>query len=634
LHDHSVPRPTLRDVAHAVKMWLPRGRSLPADVWQRRHRGICILLWLHLLPLLVFGVVQGRGAWHSMADIAAVPVAGVVAMRSRSRAIQSTVATIGLLTCSAVLVHLSRGTIEMHFHFFVIVGVITLYQQWMPFVVGILYVVLQHGLVGVLNPSAVYDHESAQRAPWLWALIHGGFVLAASVAHVLAWRLNEEQPSIDSLTKLPNRSLFTERLGQAVEKAGSGEELVVLFIDLDEFKAVNDTLGHAYGDELLRVVGTRLATLVRQADTVARLGGDEFAVILEGRSALDPSDIADRILRELRSPIEVRGNTLFVNASIGIVIADAGSTPEVLLRNADLAMYMAKAAGRGRFEFFNDAMSHAAQEYADLEHDLRAAVAHNQIETYFQPTVSLADGRIVALEALARWHHPTRGPIPPLRFIPIAERAGLIVDLGRRILRRACATTASLRRDHPSLTIGVNVSVHQLADDDFVRDVVSILTETGLPPSALTLEITEGVLINDVAASAARLEELRSRGIRIAIDDFGTGYSSLSYLRHLPVDTLKIDKSFIDNLDNGDIEFAAMIVRLAETLGLDVVAEGVETTPQRLRLEELGCHVGQGFLFAEPMSADQTERVLRHADQDPIWWQHALPQSLRPRTGA
>jgi diguanylate cyclase (GGDEF)-like protein len=544
----------------------------------------------------------------------------VWALRAKSRLSQSTIATVGLVTCSAVLVHLSGGLIEMHFHYFVVIGVITLYQSWAPFITAIAFVALQHGVLGVLFPNVVYDHAAAQRSPWAWAGIHAGFVLAASVAHVLAWRLNEDQMLRDPLTRLANRTLFGERLSRELQTSSAfGAPTTVMFLDLDRFKQVNDTMGHAAGDEMLVEVAQRLASAVGTQGLAARLGGDEFAVLLPRTDSDLAARIADRILDAVRRPLEVNGSDVVPATSIGITVVDSDATVEGVLRHADLALYLAKASGRDRYEFFHDALHASAMERAGLESDLRQAVLGHAIEVHYQPTVDLARGRVAGVEALARWDHPVRGPISPGVFIPIAESTGLIVELGRQVLREACDTGRRLRAIEPDLTINVNVSARQLSEPGFVEEVRSILAATELPGFALTLEITESVLMHDIEVAVPCLVQLRELGIRIAIDDFGTGYSSLSYLRHLPLDVLKIDKSFIDTLAVGDTEFTQVILRLAETLGLGVVAEGIESTPQLEMLHQLGCTTGQGFLFAPPVGRDEIERLLERGVTHRSW---------------
>ena len=630
-------RSTVRSALHRVRHALPVGRGLSDDVWRSRHHGIVVLLALHVPALFVVSLATHHTLFHSIVDVA--PVAGCAAIaglsRRTSRAFRSGVVTLGLVASSALLVHLTDGNIEMHFHFFVMVGVITLYQDWVPFGLALTFVVLHHGLVGALRASAVYDHAAGQRNPWLWAGIHGAFVLAASVAHVLAWRLNEDQALRDGLTRLPNRALFADRLRVALaRRSREGSEFVVMFVDLDGFKGVNDSLGHHGGDALLVEVAERLDNVIRDTDTAARFGGDEFAVLLDGATTAEGMAVAERILAEIRSPIRLEGRDLAVGASIGLIGVDRSLTADEVLRNADLAMYMAKAAGRGRIEVFEDAMASHVVDHAELEADLRRAIEADAIEVYYQPTVELDTGVITGMEALARWNHPERGSIPPSVFIPIAEASGLIMPLGRYVLNVACADGASWRAEHPNLTVAVNVSVRQLAGEGLVEDIAAALHDSGLDPHALVLEITESVLAHDVEATARRLRELKALGIRLAIDDFGTGYSSLSYLRHFPIDILKIDRSFVDQLPGDGSALTRSIVRLGESLSLEIVAEGIEDDAQRGELTRLGCRHGQGFLFAHAKASAQIGALLDQSADRPRWWSGTEPVVPSQRNGA
>ncbi len=620
--------------SRALRTYLPQGRPLTDDRWEARHRGIVVVILAHVPALFAMGLATHHTIVHSLVDVVPIAACGAVAlMKHHGRYVRSAAATLGLVVSSAVLVHLSGGNIEMHFHFFVIVGIITLYQDWVPFGLAILFVVLHHGLMGAIAPRAVYNHPDAVRNPWLWALIHGGFVLAASVAHILAWRLNEDQALRDELTRLPNRALLVDRVRLALaRRARDGRDVTVLFVDLDSFKSVNDTMGHAAGDKLLVEVARRINAVVRQTDTAARLGGDEFAVLLDGHDQHAAVRIADRIIDALTVPIRLDGShERIIGASIGVVAVSNEAGVDQVLRNADLAMYMAKAAGRGRVEVFQEAMFDDALERADLERELRAAIADGGITVSYQPCVELRDGSVTGLEALVRWHHPERGAVPPMTFIPIAEATGLILELGRNVLRTACNDIARVRAIEPGLTVAVNVSARQLASATFVGDVAAALRDHDLPGDALVLEITESVLVHDVGSTATRLAELKELGVRLAIDDFGTGYSSLSYLRHFPIDILKIDRSFVEQLPGDGAPLARSIVRLGQSLHLEVVAEGVEDDAQRAELQRLGCARAQGFLFAEARPISAIEVLLRRSQSRAEWWHGPMPVVPSPR---
>ena len=414
----------------------------------------------------------------------------------------------------------------------------------------------------------------------------------------------------DPLTQLANRTLLADRTAHALARAArDGSDAVgVLFVDLDDFKRVNDGLGHAAGDALLQVVATRLLASTRGSDTVARLGGDEFAVLLEGDVA-GAMQVADRISAALRRPVTVAGREVVPNGSIGMAMARPGEDAGVLLRNADVAMYAAKERGKGCVALFEPEMQTAVATRLELETDLQAGLSRGEFSVAYQPIVDVGSGRTIGVEALARWQHPTRGSVPPSTFIPVAEDTGHIVALGRWVLREACRQMAEWRAlprsgQAPPLTMAVNVSGRQLNDDALVEDVRAALAESGLDPAALVLEITESSIVQDSDQTLARLHALKALGLRLAIDDFGTGYSSLSYLRQFPIDVLKIDKSFIDGVARSGHEaaLARTIIALAETLTLHCVAEGVETSAQLAQLRGLGCGYAQGYLFARPMT--------------------------------
>ena len=413
----------------------------------------------------------------------------------------------------------------------------------------------------------------------------------------------------DSLTNLANRVLFVDRVDHALARR-SAAPLALLLIDLDGFKTINDSLGHTVGDELLVKVADRLRHAVRPSDTVARLGGDEFAVLIEElASDTAPALAAERILGALSTPFVVSGNDLMIGASIGIAVtAGPASTPGVLLRNADVAMYRAKADGKGTYRLFQPAMHGAALHRLELDADLRRALEEEQFELYYQPMVELRTGRVTSCEALVRWNHPRRGLIRPDRFIAAAEETGIIVPLGRWILEQACRELGS----RFPVGISVNISARQLADSALAADVEAVVRETGLDPAQLTLEITESVLMRNTAASLGRLTELRQAGVRLSIDDFGTGYSALSYLRTFEVDELKIDKLFIDALphDRQGVSLVEGIVGLASTLGLSTVAEGIESAAQQAILSSVGCDIAQGYHLARPMPLAELDQFL------------------------
>nr|MDQ3957371.1 EAL domain-containing protein [Actinomycetota bacterium] len=740
----------LNRAAAALRQTLPRGRTLSEEAWARRHRAILVVLWLHVPALLGVGIATGHGAAHSFVEAAIVGViAAAATVKYTSPETRELIATFGLVSCSAILVHFSEGLIEMHFHFFVMVAVVTLYQSWGPFLLAIGFVVLHHGTVGVLDSSAVYNHSEAIDNPWTWALIHGLFISGASAAGLTAWKLNEValdrersarkelewanselaeaqamshigswewdvvadevwwsdelyrilgrdpetyRPSVegflelvhpddrsrvestiehsmenrvgfdyetrilrpdesvrlihalgavtiddagtparlsgtvqdvtdrksleekiqhqafhDSLTGLANRDLFIDRVGHALARQTRvGTSLAVLFLDLDDFKTVNDSLGHRAGDDLLVDVAQRIAASIRPGDTVARFGGDELAILLEDLDGIEGAVlVADRVTKLFEQPFLVDGSELFVHASIGISssLGDDVRSPDDLLRDADVAMYEAKRNGKGSYQLFEAGMQVAATERLRLKADLQRAVENDEFVLNYQPIVSLETGEVEAVEALVRWVHPERGVVPPLDFIPFAEETGLILPIGKWVLFEACRAAAGWRPAHPdgvAPAVSVNVSPLRFRHPGFVQELTEALEATGLPPERLVLEITESVLVQDPEKVVGRLDRLKALGVQLAIDDFGTGYSSLSYLKDFPIDVLKIDKTFIDSIALGaeDSALARAVLRLGQTLGLKVVAEGVEEHDQAEALSDLTCPFAQGYLFS------------------------------------
>jgi diguanylate cyclase (GGDEF)-like protein/PAS domain S-box-containing protein len=861
--------------------WLPKGSTLPDQVWAQRHRAILVLLWLHVPVIFLFSLTQHVSVVHGLFEATGVAVLAWVATAQRAqRRLSTVVAAIGLMTCSAILVHLSGGVIEMHFHFFVMVAVVTLYQDWKPFLIAIAYVVLQHGVAGALDPGAVYNHQAAIDHPWRWAGVHGLFILGMSAAGVASWRLNEsllrsaadreaslseaqelalvgswdwdlasgrltwshelyrlfgvdpggwiptregflaclhpqdrdvvdgeirrafktgvsyagdfrvllpeggvrwahmrgavtnrvdgrtlamagtvqditerkraegelretlsllnatlnatadgilvvnregsmtsfnqkfldmwrlpesvvasqddqqalafvlgqlldpsaflakvqelyDQPEADSLdtlefrdgriverysqpqrvegttigrvwsfrdvterkrleqalehqafhdslTNLANQPLFRDRVDHAVARAARyGSSLAVLFVDLDNFKTVNDSLGHTAGDDLLIAVAERLRGCLRATDTAARLGGDEFAILLEDlASPENATGSADRLLEVLRQPFMVAGNETVVGASIGIAFGVPGASSGELLRNADIAMYTAKRHGKDRFEIFEPAMHVVAVERLEIEADLRRALERGELTLQYQPIVALDTGRISGVEALVRWWHPKRGLLSPDLFIPVAEETGLIRELGRQVLAEACTQARRWQVEYPSdppLTVSVNLSPRQLQCERLISHVTDALEMSGLPASSLVLEITEGAMMHDTDATIRKLEALKALGVRLAVDDFGTGYSSLSYLQRFPIDILKVDQAFVAAIDSDDDKAALVraIVSLAKAMQLQAVAEGIETRTQADMLTRLGCDLAQGYYFARPMDGEALEDLLR-----------------------
>jgi diguanylate cyclase (GGDEF)-like protein/PAS domain S-box-containing protein len=472
-----------------------------------------------------------------------------------------------------------------------------------------------------------------QDGRYLWVLARGEVThgaggdparIAGSLSDITQQKTAERrlrhEADHDELTGLPNRSTVMEHLSRLLERARRSTremKFAVLFLDFDRFKRINDSLGHVAGDLLLAAISRRLKECVRPGDVVGRLGGDEFGIVLGRlRDVAEATRVADRIHQLLRQPFDIQGIEVFITTSIGIAVGTrAYKRPVDLLRDADTAMYRAKAAGKGRHEIFDSGMQAQASEQLQLESDLRRALVRDEIRLLYQPIVSLLDRSIQGFEALARWKHPTRGLLPPSAFLPAAEETGLIVELGVSALRKASIQAGRWQQTSPdrrSLTIHVNLSDKQLFEPDLAAIVAGILRETRIEPAALVLDIAENVVMQKADAAVAILRQLKTLGLGIHLDDFGTGYSSLGYLHRLDIDTLKIDRSFVRNLRSGSDNWIVVrsIIGLAENLGMGVIAEGVESEEQLQELVGLGCLLGQGSLFHEPLTPELVEDIL------------------------
>jgi diguanylate cyclase (GGDEF)-like protein len=438
----------------------------------------------------------------------------------------------------------------------------------------------------------------------------------------------------DALTNLPNRALLAENLKFVIERARQHEDyqFAVLFLDLDRFKNVNDSLGHSIGDQLLITMARRLESCIREVDMVARLGGDEFAILLDGiPSQAEATNMAQRIQEKLLSPFNINGHEVFTSTSIGIALSSTGyDHPENMLRDADTAMYRAKAQGKACYEVFDKGMHTHAVYLLQMENDLRRAIDREELRVYYQPIVALENGQLAGFEALIRWQHPERGFINPADFIPLAEDTGLIVPLGLWILKKACQQLCQWQWQSPanrSLFMSVNLSGKQVAVPTLVSDIKQILDETHVDAKHLKLEITESAVMENAEMAARLLKRLKALGVQLSIDDFGTGYSSLSYLHRFPVNTLKIDRSFVGRIGEAaeNIEIVRTVISLAENMGMEVVAEGVETLSQLTQLRKLKCEFGQGYLFSRPVDAASVSEWIT---KKPHW-----QESLFPGTG-
>lgn len=689
------------------------------------------LVWAHAGALFAWGLLAGHPLWHAAVDAGPIAACALLASRRRlSRRSRATAVCVALLTSSAVVVHLMNGAIEGHFHFFVMVSVLALYEEWFPYLLAFAFVLGHHGLMGAIEPASVYNHPDAVAHPWRWAGIHALFIGALGIVNVVHWRLNEEaradalhsrerfrnafddapigmalsgldgvvaranavlcerlgadpagrplaeivhaddlagrpfpadggeielryadsaawglwhhslltgrdgrpewwishcidvskrrsaeeelswQANHDALTGLPNRELFLDRLTGSL---GPGGRVAVLLVDLDDFKVVNDSLGHGAGDRLLSSVAERLCRVLRPGDVIARFGGDEFTVLLPGVASEEYAlQVARRLADALREPLVLDGERRYVTASVGVSFSGPGENdPHALLRDADAAMYRAKEMGKSRCEVFDDSMRERAMERLELESGLRHALDDGELRLVYQPLVTLDDGRLTGVEALLRWDHPIFGIVAPLRFVSLAERNGLIIPIGGWVLREACRQLAAWGDE--ALGVSVNVSARQLGSTDLVEVVRAALKDAGIDPARLCLEITETAMMADPGAIGATLCALKALGVRLAVDDFGVGHASLRQLRALlPVDTLKIDKSFVDGIteDADDAAIVEGVIRLAHSLGLEAVAEGVETAEQVAMLRSFSCQTGQGYHFARPDGPDAIAAML------------------------
>jgi diguanylate cyclase (GGDEF)-like protein/PAS domain S-box-containing protein len=486
------------------------------------------------------------------------------------------------------------------------------------------------------GPHLEFEHRILHKdGDWRWVLARGlavrdehgiAYRIAGSLSDITARKQAEERLTYnamhDVLTGLPNRALLLDRLDHAIRryKREPKTTFSLLFLDLDRFKIVNDSLGHTYGDKLLIAFSQLLQRLVRATDTVSRIGGDEFVVLLEDSCGLDESiRIADRILQSLETPIISDGQKFYTSASIGIVTSlPEHHTPEDVLRDVDIALYTAKAQGKARYAVFNATLREQAITYLELESDIHRALENQELKLYYQPIINLETGRLVGFEALLRWFHPRRGMVMPLEFIRLAEETGIIITIGQWVLNEACTQLHKWQQENSaaaSLFISVNVSSKQLINSQLVMHIHDALEKSGLSPKDLRLEITETVFLSNPDMALAILTELSELGVRLYIDDFGIGYSALSYLQRLPVDTLKIDRTFISKINNqtSNSDLVASIIRLAADIGVSVIAEGVENQQQEDYLQNLKCGYAQGFHFSKPLPSQSAELWLDRA---------------------
>ncbi len=617
--------------------WVPQGSVLPDEVWASRHRWVMSVLVVQAAAIVPFALAQGYTPVHALVE-ASIPaiLAALAALRGLPNVARASLAGVGLMIESAIAVHLSGGVIEAHFHFFVMIPIVAMYESWVPFGLAVGFVLFQHGIIGTLNSSSVYNHPSAREHPWWWAGIHAVLFGCACLGALANWVLHERARGFmsqltraterDPLTMLPNR-VGLKRLGQ--ESIGGGTQVSLLLVDLDGFKDVNDTLGHAGGDNLLRLVADRLPSALGQDDVLGRLGGDEFVVVLAGRGTDGARAVAEQLRDALAESFSVHGMTLHVGGSVGISTwsppsgeqppagGTAAATMTELLRQADVAMYAAKQSRSGT-AVYDVAQDREIHRRITFISEFRRALDNDELVVHFQPKVRLPSGDTSGLEALLRWQHPKRGLIRPTDLIRTAEKTALIDKLTVVVLRKALAAVREWHDAGRIVGVSVNISPYTLPNPHLVQTVDRLLDEYGLDGRWLCLEITEDVLIVGQDDGLSALKELKKRGLTISIDDFGSGYSSMSYLQRLPADELKIDRSLISGLGHNPplhhaqsperADHSLVIVRstieLGHSLGLRVVAEGVETAETLATLTSLGCDEVQGYVIARPMPGD------------------------------
>jgi diguanylate cyclase len=608
--------------------WLPAGHPLPADVWIARHQLVVGILLVQVPALAAFGLFRGYSASHALPE-ALVPaaMAALACWPRLSPMVRSCLAASGLMVVSGLLVHLSGGTTEAHFHFFVMIPVAALYQSWAPFGLAIWFVLFQHGIIGTLSSHSVYDNPAAQAHPWTWAAIHAGAFAAACLGAMMNWKFHERSRAAetalsaqlahrvlhDDLTGLPSRALFQERLDLALEKTAQGLVPTVLILDLDGFKEVNDTFGHHYGDLVLVEVANRLSGCVQSDDTVSRLGGDEFAVLLAASHDPERGErCAARIAAALATPLNSQYVDVHLEVSMGIATADSADTSETLLRHADAAMYVAKEQRSGCARYGPES-DQTVISRLQLLGELRRALSADEISVLYQPQVALGTGDVVGVEALARWQHPTRGLLDPIEFVGVIDRTTLSLEFTDRVLATAVDQLRDWLDQGLHLPTSVNVSPRCLLDAELPDRIEQKLVSAGVPGELLCLEVTEDTVIANHDRAVDILRRIRMLGVRISVDDFGTGYSSMTYLKTLPVDEVKVDKSFVSDMvggDHRDIAMVRSVINLAHELGLSVVAEGVETAAAAEVLRDLDCDVVQGYHFARPMTPAQLGAML------------------------
>jgi diguanylate cyclase (GGDEF)-like protein len=595
---------------------------------QRKGRVLAVILLVMALGVVVLAAFNlAHGDEYTLSNVSFFLVlAALFALNRAGHVTGAGLLTVALLTAGSLYLLSTDDTLKTTFIAMCIPVLLAsfLIVPWSGFLITTMLIV-GYMTIDITTPDNIGIVDSGDY-PALLAL-----VVVSSIAYMLSSSLNRayeetrRQALHDSLTGLPNRALFTNRLQQSIDrKSRESDTSAVLYMDLDQFKIINDSLGHETGDRLLIEVSRRLRSCLRPGDTAARLGGDEFTILLDDISGpADAVRVAERVAEELREPFRLGEHQVFVTTSVGIALNDsAGVSPNSLLRNADVAMYDAKKEGKARYKIFDPGMHAKAIRRLEMENELRRAITQEELRIHYQPKVSLDTGEIVGMEALVRWDHPEQGLINPNEFIPLAEETLLINPLGRWVLQEACRQAREWRRRYPDfsdLVMSVNLSVRQFQQPNLISELSEVLEETGLDPCGLQLEITESVMTDDAEYAVDLLQKLRILNVQLGLDDFGKGYSSLTSLRQFPLDDLKIDKSFVEGIGQNvqDTAIVQLMVDLAHTVGMQVVGEGVERAEQLTRLREMGCDLAQGFYLSRPLTSEEAEALLADSPRSP-----------------
>ncbi len=629
-----------------VRSWLPAGRPLPPEVWALRHRWVVGVLLAQVVLLPLVGLLGARPTLHAaLAVLPAAVLAAAACWGGLGVTARSAAAALGVMTISICLVHVGDGYVEAHLHLLVMIPVVALYQTWVPVGLSIGLVLLHHTVLGAIAPGSILHHPAGQAHPVLWAATYAGAVGAVLLTTVLGWRTQERARDTevalaeqlashvdhDALTGLPTRAVFMDHLARArTPGRRTPRRPVVMMLDLDGFKDVNDTMGHQHGDLVLVEVARRLQECLSPGDSLSRLGADEFVVLVaEGGREAGRSD-AERLLERLAESYSLDGISLDLEVSIGVADASGPEDGDTVLRHADAAMHVAKEQRLGWTRFDHD--DHTVSSRLGLLGELRRALADDEIVLHYQPKVSLDTGDVVGVEALARWQHPVRGMLQPADFVPVLERTNLSHPFTLYVLRRALDQAVTWCAAGVELPIAINISSRCLRQDRLADVIIAEIALRGLPPALLCLEITEDTLMTDPETSIATLRRVREYGVRVSLDDFGTGYSSMSYLRNLPLDELKIDRSFVQGLGDGpgrDEVLVRSVVDLAHNLALPVVAEGVEDVETQAVLRDMGCDTVQGYHLSRPMPGDAvTAWLTATLETDPGPTRRVAPDEL------